>query len=62
MTNHLKLIISGALCGFFSAALTDINAWAKSDSQFDWKLAIKRWIAGALTGLAGSAGFAGLNP
>ena len=46
--------IGGAVGGFISAVLVDVDAWKKSSGQFDWGLAAKRWIAGAVAGaLAG---------
>jgi hypothetical protein len=53
---NYKLIIGGAAAGFLAALAVDINAWAKSDKPFDWGLAGKRWLAGAVTGAAAGAG------
>lgn len=52
---NLKMILAGALGGFLAAVAVDINAWSKSDDPFDWGLALKRWIAGAVSGA--TAGF-----
>lgn len=52
---NLKMILAGALGGFLAAVAVDINAWSKSDDFFDWGLALKRWIAGAVSGA--TAGF-----
>lgn len=45
----------GAISGFVSAIVVDLDAWKKSNGVgFDYGLAVKRWIAGAITGaLAG---------
>lgn len=52
---NLKMILAGALGGFLAAVAVDINAWSKSDDPFDWGLALKRWVAGAVSGA--TAGF-----
>lgn len=46
----------GAASGLFSSAAIDVNAWAKSQSKYDWILAIKRWVAGAITGAITAVG------
>lgn len=56
----LIMILKGAIAGAVSAAVVDINAWAKSSTPFDWKLAIKRWVAGAMTGATAAAGMTAL--
>jgi len=55
MNDQLKKALAGAVSGFIAAALVDLNAWSKSDSKgFDWALAVKRWVSGAVSGaLAG---------
>lgn len=53
---NIKMILGGAAAGFLAALAVDINAWAKSEKPFDWGLAVKRWIAGAVTGAAAGAG------
>ncbi len=55
-----KNIIAGSVSGFASALVVDINAWAKSNAKFDWKLAGKRWISGAFTGGTAALGFGGI--
>jgi hypothetical protein len=62
MNDTLKRMIVGAVSGFVSAFLVDLNAWLKSgeDTKFDYVLAIKRWVAGAVSGLATSLGLGGL--
>lgn len=52
----IKAVIAGAVSGFVSALVIDISAWSKStpkgeaNAPFDWGLALKRWVAGAMTG------------
>jgi hypothetical protein len=58
---NYKLIVAGALGGLLAAIAVDVNAWAKSDDKpFDWGLAVKRWIAGAMSGAAGAFGLGAL--
>jgi len=46
-------VLLGALSGFAAAFVVDVNAWAKSGGKpFDWLLAGKRWVAGAVSGAA----------
>ncbi|ARU40194.1 hypothetical protein CCB80_03190 [Armatimonadetes bacterium Uphvl-Ar1] len=54
-----KTIIAGAVGGFLAALAVDVNAWSKSNDPFDWGLAVKRWVAGAIAGATGgfSAGY-----
>lgn len=56
MNELTKKLISGAVSGFIAAFLVDLNAWAKSDGAFDWVLAIKRWVSGAIGGAVGAFG------
>lgn len=47
-------LIAGALTGFLSAVVVDVQKWAKTGGTFDWGIALRAWIAGAVTGaLAG---------
>ena len=52
MNELLKKVIAGALSGFVSAFLVDLNAWKSNDAieHFNYALAIKRWLAGAVSG------------
>jgi H+/Cl- antiporter ClcA len=52
MNELLKKIIAGALSGFVSAFLVDLNAWKSNEAMehFNWAVAIKRWLAGAVSG------------
>jgi hypothetical protein len=54
---NYKLLLAGAISGCAAALVVDINAWSKSKKPFDWGLAIRRWIAGAVSGAAAAAGF-----
>lgn len=62
-----KTIVAGAAIGFVSALLVDLDAWAKSKPgdgdrlPFDWGLALKRWVAGAVAGATGALGFGGVQ-
>lgn len=55
-----KAIIAGAVSGFVSAAIIDVNAWSKQEGQFNWFLAFKRWVAGAISGATAAAGWSQL--
>ena len=48
-----KTIVAGVASGFLSALIVDIHAWSKAapEDAFDWGLALKRWIAGAVSGI-----------
>lgn len=56
-----KSIIGGAIAGLFAAMAVDFNAWSKQTEPYDWKLAFKRWVAGAITG-ASAGQVAGYMP
>lgn len=51
----VKKIVVGALGGFLSAVVVDFGKWKSTpDLKFNWALALKNWVAGAVTGaLAG---------
>lgn len=55
-----KKIIAGAVSGFVGALVTDLHAWSTGGGSFDWILALKRWIAGAITGATTAAGLGAL--
>jgi len=58
MNNEIKKVIVGAMSGFVSAVLVDLDKWKKSElDKFDWNLAIKRYFMGAVTGAIAAAGF-----
>lgn len=58
-----KQVIAGAVSGFFSAVVVDLNAWSKAPegSSFSWPLAVKRWVAGAVTGAMAGLGMGELG-
>ena len=51
-----KNVIGGAVSGFLAAVLVDVDAWRKSSGAFDWGLALKRWVSGAIAGALAGAG------
>lgn len=53
-----KQITAGAVSGFVAAFVVDLNAWskAKEGEPFYWPLAVKRWIAGAVSGATAALG------
>lgn len=57
--DFLNQLIRGAVGGFVGALAVDVNAWSKTNERFDWGLAVKRWLAGAMTGLASSIAMSG---
>ena len=56
MNLELKKIVAGAVSGLVAALVVDVNAWSKTDEKFDWLLAFKRWVAGAVTGALATLG------
>jgi hypothetical protein len=60
MMFDVKKLIAGAVSGFVGAAVVDIHAWSKSEGKFDWVLAFKRWIAGAVSGVTAAMGIGSL--
>ena len=62
MAPEIKKIVAGALSGALAAVVIDVNAWSKSDAPFDLKLAFKRWIAGAISGIVVALGFGQVSP
>ena len=52
----IKALIAGAVSGFLSAFIVDVHAWSASDDPFNWAKAAKRWIAGAVSGVAAAGG------
>lgn len=61
--NELTLkVLKGAATGFVVALGVDINAWAKANGPaFDWGLAVKRWLAGAVGGALSAFGLSGVT-
>jgi hypothetical protein len=60
MMFDVKKLVAGAVSGFVGAAVVDIHAWSQSEGKFDWVLAFKRWIAGAVSGVAAAMGIGSL--
>lgn len=60
---NFKAIAAGAVSGFASAVVVDLNAWSKAPegSAFSWVLAFKRWVAGAITGALAALGIGDLG-
>ena len=55
---NIKALIAGAVSGFVSAFVVDLHAWSQdADGDFNWMLAAKRWVAGAVSGATAAAGF-----
>lgn len=51
-----RSILVGAVSGFVAAALVDLHAWSDGAGAFEWGLALKRWITGAISGAVTAAG------
>ncbi len=54
----MRKLVAGAVSGFLAAAVVDVSAWARSMEPFDWSLAAKRWVAGAVSGVCAAMGIA----
>ena len=58
----VRQIVSGAVSGFLAAFLVDLNAWShstpkgKPNKPFDWGMAFKRWVSGAVSGALAALG------
>ncbi|HRJ96857.1 MAG TPA: hypothetical protein PLL78_09235 [Fimbriimonadaceae bacterium] len=58
----MQRLIIGAVSGLLSAILVDLNAWARTSDDFglpdafSWALAVKRWIAGLVSGAVAALG------
>lgn len=60
---NIKPIAISAVAGLIAAIKTDVNAWEHSEPglKFDWKLAFRRWAAGAFFGAVAGAGLGNLS-
>lgn len=58
---NMNMVLVGALGGLVAAAVTDLQAWAASEGNFRWGLALRRWLVGLLTGAAAGAGLPGVG-
>jgi hypothetical protein len=52
---HEKLI-AGAITGFLTAVLVDLDAWRVAGGSFNWQKALYRGIGGAIAGVTAAAG------
>jgi hypothetical protein len=52
----IRKLIAGAVSGFVAAFVVDVHAWSQQTHPFDWSLAAKRWIAGAISGVTAAMG------
>lgn len=53
---NVKALIAGAVSGFLAAFVVDLRKWSTSTGPFDWMVAAKSWLAGAISGAIGAAG------
>jgi hypothetical protein len=51
-----KKLLAGAIVGAIGAVTADTHSASKSDEPWDWKIALKRAGAGAVTGATAAAG------
>ena len=57
MNELLIKVGKGAALGLVGAVMFDLQKWNESVGfGFDWKIAVKRWIKGAVTGAAAALG------
>lgn len=66
MNNIIVKIIIGALTGFLSSALTDLDAFKKAKdfnilAKYNWTLAVQRWLMGAVSGAMLGLGLESVN-
>jgi len=53
---NIRTILVSALGGLLSAVIVDLDAWAKSDGDFNWKIAVVRWLKGLISGAIAGMG------
>lgn len=63
MIFNITAIIIGALGGLAAAITVDYEAWkSHPNTSFNWMLAIRRWLTGAVLGAAAAVGFTNVSP
>ncbi len=53
---NMNKIGAGALGGLVAAIVVDLHAWTRTPGAFDWSLAGRRWVAGAMAGVLAALG------
>lgn len=63
MNPLVERVLKGAAVGFAVMFAKDIDSWAKAPAgaAFDWGIASKRWVAGAIAGAITALGLDGVN-
>jgi hypothetical protein len=57
MNELLIKVGKGAALGLVGAIAFDVQKWnEQSGTAFDWKIALPRWVKGAVTGALGALG------
>ena len=57
MNELLIKVIKGAAIGFLGAVMFDLQKWNEAVGfSFDWKIALVRWVKGAVAGALGAVG------
>jgi len=60
---NIRMIIAGALSGLLAAILVDLDAWKRGafdEQPFDWRVAIRRYVYGVISGVAAGLGIGGV--
>lgn len=57
MNELLIKVVKGAALGLVSAIAFDVQKWSEqAGAEFNWKIALPRWVKGAVTGALGALG------
>lgn len=56
-----KKLIAGAISGIIAAVLVDLDAYKNSEGPYNWSVAVRRIVIGAVTGALGAVGLGGLS-
>lgn len=57
MNPILQKALAGAASGLLAAVAVDFHSWRQfPEEQFEWELALPRWIAGAVIGAIAAFG------